>query len=342
MQKIDLHENLINSFKGKIENFTNHTADTKDNLAALQGQTEGIKNSWGLEDYKTADLQVIGVTVWPFEKIADPASPGKFRMNYSEKALNENLAAYEELRKMNNIKLIAEGRDLSDTKYMDFGLNFFYKLVGADGIKSTEDVDKIYKKGIRIIQFVDINSNDLCSSYQDKEGWLTEKGKNIIAYMESLAAKEGKKMVIDVAHMNTQSMIETYRFAKRPLLNSHTNVMSLYNDTRNVSDEYLGRVDPSDGLIGLSLNSDMIVGPNAHAALDQFMDQIEYVKNRIGEDQVALGSCYHSFLHPKMVQWLEHVSTLKVLEEKMIERFWYKFTYRFFRENAYKFLTQYL
>jgi len=112
---------------------------------------------------------VIGVVVRPFEKIPDPATPGKFRINYSEKAMLENLAAYEKLREMNNIKLIAEGRDLSDTKYMDFGFNFFYKLVGADGIKSTEDVDKIYKKGIRIIQFVDINSNALCSSFQDKE-----------------------------------------------------------------------------------------------------------------------------------------------------------------------------
>jgi hypothetical protein len=43
-----------------------------------------------------------------------------------------------------------------------------------------------------------------------------------------------------------------------------------------------------------------------------------------------------------MVEGLETVSMLKLLEEKMTERFWYKFTYRFFRENAYKFLTQYL
>jgi len=336
MQKIDLHENLINSFKDKLDEFAHPTADIKDNLAVLQWRMYGIKNSWWLEDYKIADLQVIGAVVWPFEKIADPASPGKFRISYSEKALNENLDAYEAFRKQYNIKLIAEGRDLSDTKYMDFGLNFFYKLVGADGIKSTEDVDKIYKKGIRIIQFVDQNSNGLCSSYQDKEGWLTQLGKDIIIYMES------KKMIVDVANMNPQSMIETYRFAKRPLLNSHTNIMSLYNDSRNITDEYLDRIDPSDGLIGLSLNSDMIVGPNAYATLDQFMDQIEYVKNRIGADQVALGSCYHSFLHPKMVQGLETVDTLKLLEEKMTERFWEKFTQRFFRENAYKFLTLYL
>jgi len=45
MQKIDLHQNIINSFKGKLDDFTNQLADTKDNLAALQGQTEGIKNS---------------------------------------------------------------------------------------------------------------------------------------------------------------------------------------------------------------------------------------------------------------------------------------------------------
>ena len=336
MQKIDLHQNIINSFKGKLEDFQSHTADTKDNLAALQGLTQWIKNSWWLEDYKIADLQVIWAAVRPFERLVDPTNPTRFIFNYSEKAFDENLAAYEELRKQNNIKLITEGRDLSETKYMDFWLNFFYKLIGADGIKSTADVDKIYKKWIRIIQFVDQNDNSLCSCFKTAEGWLTQLGKDIIAYMES------KKMIIDVANMNPQSMIETYRYAKRPLLNSHTNIMSLCKDNRNVTDEFLDRLDPSDGLIGLSLHADMIVGPNGNATIDQFMDQIEYVKNRIGADQVALGSCYHSFSYPKMVQGLESVSTLKILEEKMTQRFWEKFTQRFFRENAYKFLTQYL
>jgi len=132
---------------------------------------------------------------------------------------------------------------------------------------------------------------------------------------------ESQNILIDVAHMNPQSMIEVYRFAKKPLLNSHTNIMSLHQDNRNVTDEYLDRIDPSDGLIGLSLNSDTIVGPNAHATMEQFMDQIAYVKNRIGDDQVALGSCYHSFSYPKMVKDLETVASLKTLEEKMIERF---------------------
>jgi microsomal dipeptidase-like Zn-dependent dipeptidase len=95
----------------------------------------------------------------------------------------------------------------------------------------------------------------------------------------------------------------------------------LRQDNRNITDEFLDRLDPSDGLIGLSLYSDTIVGPNAQATIEQFMDQIEYVKNRIGADQVALGSCYHSFLHPKMVQGLETIDTLKLLEEKMTERF---------------------
>jgi len=50
----------------------------------------------------------------------DPTNPTKFIINYSEKAFLENLAAYEELRKQNNIKLITNKEDLSETKYMDF------------------------------------------------------------------------------------------------------------------------------------------------------------------------------------------------------------------------------
>jgi hypothetical protein len=63
---------------------------------------------------------VIGVGIRPFERMQDPTNPTKFIINYSEKAFLENLAAYEELRKQNNIKLITNKEDLSETKYMDF------------------------------------------------------------------------------------------------------------------------------------------------------------------------------------------------------------------------------
>jgi microsomal dipeptidase-like Zn-dependent dipeptidase len=66
-------------------------------------------------------------------------------------------------------------------------------------------------------------------------------------------------MIIDVANMNNQSMIETYRYSKRPIINSHTAVLSLHQDQRNVSDEFLDWINPTDGLIGLSLNADLMV-----------------------------------------------------------------------------------
>lgn len=336
VQKIDLHQNIINSFKDRLNDFKTQSTWAKDSMEVFAWTMQWIKNSWGLEDYKKADLQVVGVSVRPFEKIPDEAVPGKFSITYSQKAFEENLAAYEALRKQNNITLITSKDELLGSKYIDFWLNFFYKLVGGDGIKTIKDIDKLYKQWFRVIQFIDQNNNDLSSCYTNSTGWLTSFGKEIIAYCES------KKIIIDVANMNQQSMIETYRYSKRPLMNSHTNVMSIHQDPRNVSDEFLDRINPSDGLIGLSFNADAIVGPDMGASIDNFMDQVQYIKNRIGEDQIALGSCYHSFSYQRGIKWLESVSSLKLLEEKMTERFWYKFTYRFFRENAYKFLVQYL
>ncbi|MBU0625895.1 membrane dipeptidase [Patescibacteria group bacterium] len=123
-----------------------------------------------MEDFKIADLQVLGAVIRPFERIFDPNDATKYVLQPSEHAFDENWAAYEKLRKQNDIKLINSHEDLTETKYMDYKLNFFYKLVGGDIIKSLEDIDKMYEKGIRVIQLVDQINNHLCPCFKTAKG----------------------------------------------------------------------------------------------------------------------------------------------------------------------------
>lgn len=338
MQKIDLHQNILNSFNWKLDQFKNPIIDIKDSLSIVKDKTLAatLKNSWSLEDYKSANLQIVIAWIWPFERIFDSENKEKFNIKYSEKALEESLAWYEKIREENDIWLIKEKTDITTTQYIDFKLSFIYKLIWADWIKSLSDIDILYDKWIRIIQLVDENDNQLCSCYKNPNWWLSNFAKEFISYCEN------KKIIIDTANMNNQSMMETFLSSKKPILNSHTWALSIHKDQRNVSDEFLKLINQNESLIGISLNADLIVWKNKKANIDQLIQQIEYIKKYIDEDKIALWSCYHSSDYQNVVQGLESISDLKKLEEIMIEKFWYKFTNNFFRDNAYKFFTQYL
>lgn len=318
MQKIDLYQNIIHSFLEDTTKFNTQQA-TKDNAG------------W-LPEYKKADLQVMFAIIQPYTKKINP--DGSILYTQSNKELSEYWKAYEKLRKENNIILIKEWRQVGDTKYMDFGLNFIYHLAGGDGIKSVDDLQKIYDAGFRSIQLVFQTDNALAHCYKTPEGGLTELGKDVIVWMDK------HKMIIDTANMNYQSMADVYKYTKKPIMNSHTNLLSTYKDGKNITDDFLQLIFQSNGIIGLSLSSAAISGTDEWATIDNYLDQIQYVRDKIGDDNVALWSWYHNFTFKQLITWYEAVGSLALLEQKMTERFWYKFTYRFFWENPYRFIME--
>lgn len=270
MQKIDLYQNLLNNFN--------------------------------LDDYKKADLQVIFSTILPYT--TQQNADGSTTYIESNKQLTEDWKKYEILRKEQNITLIKEWHQVQETKYMDFWLNLIYHLVGGDGITSVDDVKKLYDAGFRSMQLVYESDNALAHCYKSTEGGLTEVGKDIVQRMDK------NKMIIDTANMNHQSMVDVYKYTKKPIMNSHTSV-------GNIKDEFLDIIAQSNGIIWLN---------NKEANIDEHIKQIQYIRDRIGDDNIA--------------SWSWPVDKLASLEQKIIEVFWAKFAQRFFRENAYRFIME--
>ena len=324
MQKIDLHQDIALSFANDISQFK-----TQELWVATHS-----RNAWWFADYKKADLQVAFTSIWPYTISQNPDNPWQSIVKYDNNQISFYWQKHEQLRKENNVKLILNAKDMTDTKFMDFGLNFVYHLKWWDGITGTDYIDKLYQAGIRSIQLVWEFDNKLANCNRTPNGWISEFSKDIISYMDQ------KRMIIDTANMNHDSMTDVYKYTKNPIMNSHTNIKTLYNHSRNVSDDFLELVARDEWIIGLSLQSDFIWRPETTATIDEYMDQIQYVRDHVSDDQIAFGSWYHGIYHTKIVKWLENIEYLTVLEEKMVERFGYKFTYKFFRENAYRFIMQ--
>jgi len=322
MQKIDLHQDLISSYIDDVDAFSKSESDIN------------TVNVGGFSDYKKSDLQIIFASVWPYSIIPDENVPNKQMVKFDKQQLMNLWKQSEVMRKKYDINLILSWDDLEHTKYFDFKLNFVYHLKWMDKLNGVADLDNLRKAWFRSIQPVWEFDNSFAHCHRSVQWWLTEKGKDVLDYLHE------HKMIIDTANMNYQSMVETYQFTKKPILNSHTNVFALYGHSRNVADEFLELVRRTEGLIWLSLTSNYMVSLDQEATLETYMAQIKYVKERVGDDHVAFGSGYHGSYFKKLVSGLESVSWLQILEDKVVERFGYKFASKFFWENAYRFLVQ--
>jgi len=324
MQKIDLHQDLISSFSVDISAFG-------DEVGVIG---EWNTNAWWLPNYKKADLQIVRASTWPYEIVPDPNNSQKKLLRYSNRKLISDWKAYENLRKEHWVYLIQDSQSLWNTKYVDFRLNLVYHLKWMDGVKKLEDIEKLKNAWYRSFQPVWEFDNSISHCHRSAKWWLTEFGLDVIDYLDK------NNLIIDTANMNYESMIASYQFTKKPIINSHTNVLSLYNHSRNVTDEFLLLVRQSEWLIWLSLTSLYITWNERPANLDDYIEQIKYVKERVWDQHVAFGSWYHSLYFKQVVRWTENISSLIDLEKRVVDEFWYKFASLFFWENAYRLLMQ--
>lgn len=95
-------------------------------------------------------------------------------------------------------------------------------------------------------------------------------------------------MLVDAAHMSFSALRDTLYIAKKPILISHANMYGLYPHPRNVRDEEINLLSKNGGVLGLSLVS-MFYGPSYKTyTIDDFLQQVEYAYNLLGEEHIAL------------------------------------------------------
>jgi len=81
----------------------------------------------------------------------------------------------------------------------------------------------------------------------DIGGGLTEAGKRLVAKCNS------KRILIDLSHLNEKGFWDVARLSDAPLVATHSNVWSLCNSARNLTDKQLDAIRESDGIVGMNL-----------------------------------------------------------------------------------------
>jgi membrane dipeptidase len=140
--------------------------------------------------------------------------------------------------------------------------------------------------GIRVSQIVYQSKNaagDGCGEKNDSG--LSKFGVSLVHAFNDAG------IVIDLSHAGPKTALDTIRESRQPVIFSHSNARALCEAPRNVDDELLVELARKGGVIGASAYN-QVIAPGADetgATMDQFIDQIDYMVNKIGIDHVGFG-----------------------------------------------------
>jgi membrane dipeptidase len=169
-----------------------------------------------------------------------------------------------------------------------------------------ENLKAYYAKGARYFTITWNNSTAWATSAKDPQSatkGLSEFGKQVIRTLDSLG------MIIDVAHTGIKTIQDILAITKNPIIDSHCGVYKLRNHYRNLKDDQIDSIANRGGVIGVVFYTDFLAA--SKVTIDTVIKHIDYIKNLVGIDYVAIGSDFDGGITPPV--GLEDVSKLPAL-----------------------------
>lgn len=163
-------------------------------------------------------------------------------------------------------------------------------VIGVEGGHHIENsIDKLvnlYNAGMRYMTITWNNSTDWAVSAQDSRSTtvgLSDFGRQVIRTMDSLG------IIIDVSHTGIKTIQDILQETQNPIVATHSGVRALRNHYRNLYDWQIQDIANSGGVIGVVFYPYFLNG-SSNAGIQDVIAHIDYIKNLVGIDYVAIGS----------------------------------------------------
>ena len=295
---LDTHDDI------NVKNFTdslNYSMDTDTQVNLPKMERGGLDVAWFIVYTGQGELTKEG-----YKKAADNAQ-AKFD------AIHRLVKEYAP----NKIGLAVSSKDVDSLrktgkKVAMIGVENAYPL-GED----LNEVKRYYDLGARYMslahnghnQFSDSNTGEFDNTA--KHNGISELGKKVIDSMNYYG------IMVDISHPSKEAIRQTIAHSKAPVIASHSGARALSDHPRNLDDEQLQWVKESGGVVqtvalALFVNKEKhekfrealknLENPEDEVALAalkkehppvdvaDFVDQIDYIKNKIGIDHVGISS----------------------------------------------------
>jgi membrane dipeptidase len=174
--------------------------------------------------------------------------------------------------------------------------------------------------GIRHAMLTWNEANHLATSIKgNPEYGITSLGKKFIKFMNE------HNMIVDVSHLNEKSFYDVLEEKPKILIASHSNAYELSNHPRNLKDEQLVALRDAGGMIGVVAARNFVSREKEKQNIKGFVDQIEYIVEIMGIDNVMFGFDMMNFLddfdNSNLDDLKSHADVLKVVEELKTREF---------------------
>jgi membrane dipeptidase len=158
------------------------------------------------------------------------------------------------------------------------------------------DLSKYYDRGLRIGNLSYQLSTSFGGGLLDPTTPLSIAGCYMVDQMQEMG------ILVDCTHSSEQTTLDIIKRAKRPVVFSHSDVLALNNNIRNISDDQIKGIADTGGLIGINaVNAYLkwsiedapkaITGPfPTLATISQYVDVMDYIRGLVGIDYIGIGT----------------------------------------------------
>lgn len=193
-----------------------------------------------------------------------------------ERAENIINKFYSEMQ-INNITICKNYDDWENAKT---AYKAFLSLEGGEPIRSISDLHKLHKMGVSMIALTWNYKNCLaCGIMEEYDTGLTSLGRDVVKEMNRLG------IIIDVSHLSEKSFWDVCSISKMPVCASHSNLRSVKNHPRNLTDEQFVQIIKTGGVAGVNFYPPFLG--------DDVKDIARHIDRFLalgGEDNIGLGS----------------------------------------------------
>ena len=159
-------------------------------------------------------------------------------------------------------------------------------------------VEVLHRLGLRFMQLTYNNQSLLATGcYEADDMGLTRMGREVVREMNRVG------LVVEMSHSAERSTLEAIDHSTRPIAITHANPAFWHPALRNKSDTVLQALSESGGFLGLSLYPHHLKD-KSDCSVQSFCDMIARTVERVGPEQVGLGSDLCQDQPDSIVEWM--------------------------------------
>jgi membrane dipeptidase len=115
--------------------------------------------------------------------------------------------------------------------------------------RDVNGIDAFYKAGVRVFGLTHAGNNDFADSSRPRNGEGREHGGLSPLGREAIARLNALGAVVDVSQLTPEGVFQVLEITKAPVIATHSNVRSLVDNTRNLSDAELDAIKANGGVV---------------------------------------------------------------------------------------------